>query len=1300
MKTAWQAVGWLTLGWMSLGGCSEPETRDEAPPASHTAHRQGVGATVPAQLVRDIHSSQGSTPGSSPSYFTVSGSNAYFFASEASSGRELWKTDGTAAGTRLVKDFVPGTSSPSGLPQTNPPRAADDPPLVALGGQVYFSLAHTSWSLELWRTDGTATGTVQVKDFCPLACSNSLRFLMAFNGRLFFALNDTEGAEPWTSDGTEVGTQRLANISPGSGSSSPHAFTAWKGALYFLATSSSASGEELWRTDGTPAGTVRVALGSSYSKITALAPVGDVLYFAASDASGEELWRTDGTLAGTRKVSDLNPGSASSSPRALTAAGGRLYFVANTDMGSGLWVTDGTADGTVMLQQGLYDTPRSLAPLGQRLFFVSGDLQTGMEPWVTDGTPEGTQMLANLWPDKPSRAYSSDPGVLSTVGNSLYFTANLPDAQGSLWVTDGTPEGTQRVSGGPDGLGIVDIRGGGAALGGQLLVSGLNPSALSGFDPFMTDGTSEGTRRVKNINPPRSSSSPAELTAAGGRLYLRASDGTSGSELWTSDGTPAGTRLLDLKPGASSSQPQELKALGDWVLFFSSFRREELWRSDGTAAGTLRLKTFQPLPTSNQFGRAVLFEGFHYFTAVDSGGLELWRSNGTPEGTSRVIDLMPGAQSGMLDSELFSMGNRLYFMGNDGVRGQSLWRTDGTETGTQLVRENISPLRHFVDRNGTLFFAGDVSLWKSDGTGAGTQKVRSHSISISSLTLLDGTLYYFAGNELWRSTGTSGGTTKVATFDTQNTAISAPLVPMRGALFFSVQSPIGNELWRSDGTLQGTGLFREFLPGPASGVDHNQPFLVLHPEELLLLVASDESTGREIWATDGVDSWRVTDIAPQEGNTNPTSLMRMGDFVYFTADDGTGAEPWRIPVQALVDTTPPSLTCPANRPPLEATAPGGALVTYPPAVASDDRTSVLNVTYSQTSGTTFPLGTHTVTATVKDTAGNATSCSFQVQVRDTQPPTLTCPASLFRQATGPDGAAVSYSSARSSDTVSAVTLSYSHASGSTFPVGGTSVLVTATDASGNSKQCHFAVTVRDSTPPSITCPAPVFAEATLPSGTLASYPDATATDIVTPSPEVTYQPVPGTLLPFGLTSVVATAKDASGNTAACSFTMTVRDTTPPEVSCPEDLTTEPTREEGRPVDFPPATAHDAVTPEPELTYDPAPGSTFPLGTTIVTVQARDAAANSASCFFRVTVPRELTVPDAGTDAGPQPPDDAGTQPTDDAGTQPGTDGGVSTPPEEDTSGCGCSADSPAASAGWGALLLLGWTVTRRRARRG
>ncbi|MFY1825817.1 kelch repeat-containing protein [Myxococcus fulvus] len=180
-------------------------------------------------------------------------------------------------------------------------------------------------------------------------------------------------------------------------------------------------------------------------------------------------------------------------------------------------------------------------------------------------------------------------------------------------------------------------------------------------------------------------------------------------------------------------------------------------------------------------------------------------------------------------------------------------------------------------------------------------------------------------------------------------------------------------------------------------------------------------------------------------------------FTYRATDCGLDSNVATVTVDVSDD--PPTLTCPADVV-VDATSASGAVVTYPPATASDNGGPQPTVTYSHPSGSTLPLGDTTVTVTAVDSSGQQATCTFLVTVRDTTAPTLTCPADIQVQSDAQGGAEVTYTVPPPTDTAGAVTVTTSHPSGSRFPSGRTRVTVTATDAAGNSSRCEFDVTVQ------------------------------------------------------------------------------------------------------------------------------------------------------------------------------------------------------------------------------------------------
>ena len=227
-------------------------------------------------LVKDIAERGGSTP----TQFTKVGDRLFFVAADNRHGRELWMTDGTPAGTVLVRDIRKG------------PFDSDPGRLVAVGDLLFFRAETKRHGSELWKSDGTRGGTVLVKDINPGPRGSMYNSIGAFGqmealgNTLFFRANDGEtGSEIWTSDGTAAGTRLVKDIWPGHHESFPMMLTAFGNEVFFDAEDDE-HGEELWKTDGSPDGTVLVKdinPGPDRSTPLQLTPAGNTLYFTAND---------------------------------------------------------------------------------------------------------------------------------------------------------------------------------------------------------------------------------------------------------------------------------------------------------------------------------------------------------------------------------------------------------------------------------------------------------------------------------------------------------------------------------------------------------------------------------------------------------------------------------------------------------------------------------------------------------------------------------------------------------------------------------------------------------------------------------------------------------------------------------------------------------------------------------------------------------------------------------------------------------------------------------------------------------
>jgi len=344
--------------------------------------------------------------------------------------------------------------------------------------------------------------------------------------------------------------------------------------------------------------------------------------------------------------------------------------------------------------------------------------------------------------------------------------------------------------------------------------------------------------------------------------------------------------------------------------------------------------------------------------------------------------------------------------------------------------------------------------------------------------------------------------------------------------------------------------------------------------------------------------------------------------VFCSATDAGGTSTGSFPV-LVSDTTPPELSVPSD------ITSADPVVAFS-ATAVDAINGPVDVSCSPASGSTFATGTTTVRCTAVDSSANLSVGFFRVIIT-TGPPVLALPEDILAEATGPDGAVVTYEVTSEGGG----TLACTPASGSTFALGTTAVSCTATNGFGSTTG-GFNVTVHDPIRPELTLPSEITVETSSPTGVVVTF-VATAYDLVDGDRPVDCVPASGSNFPLGVTTVSCTASDTRGNVATGTFDVTVNpapvDTTPPTLTLPGTITAEATSPGGAIVTFVASATDDVDGPRP-VTCAPASGSAFALGTTTVTCSASDTSANVASGSFLVvvqdTTPPTLSLPSQET----------------------------------------------------------------------
>jgi ELWxxDGT repeat protein len=888
-----------------LGHASRPAPRRlpvRDPVVPELRHRPDGGPR------KDIRVTPNAFAGLEPAHIAGHGSIAFFAGRSDAHGVELWKSDGTPAGTALVADIWPGAEV-LGKETTGSSNPAD---IQSVGGLVYFMADDGNSGLEVWRSDGTAAGTFLLKDIAPGRAGSVMTTADGFRvhpvgGFVLFPADDIDhGREWWRTDGTPAGTAMVVDLCPGPCSGldfGPGAV--FDGLLYFSGEGASFD-RELWRTDGTAAGTMLVANIDPVGEGTPyfLTAAQSMLFFTAFDqAHGGELWATDGTAAGTRLVKDISPGPASSVPALMTAVGDRVFF-RGSDPASGYepWTSDGTAAGTRLVADiapgPTHSYPWSFVTLGVKACFTAEYVLNQREVFCTDG---GAPTLL-----VDSQGAAQD---LLVHQGQIVFTATLANTR-RLWWSDGTAAGTRPVGSVNPTYPPYEP----ASVGNRVFLAGYASSFFSyEIELWASDGTDGGTAQVLDVASV--SSNPHSLTSTGDRVVF-AADGPNGIEPWGSDGNAAGTdELGDFCGGTCGSLPADdgflrspFARAGGYVVFQggSNGTGREPWRTDGTPAGTQPLADAVPGPIGSEPEMFVTAASKAFFFARSPVGTDIWTTDGTPAGTSPAPPL-PG-ETFFYPWRAAAVQDTLYISGGQGEYGSELFKSDGTVAGTGLV-EDLTPgpmgttIVEMTASGTNLYFRPNHTqqLYRSDGTASGTYAIPSAAWDVAQVTDVHGTVFFRArssnsGAELWKTDGTEAGTVLVSDI-VPGLVGSTPsqLVDVDGTLYFTANDAAhGVELWRSDGTAAGTQMVRDIVPGPAGSV----PSSLTEVNGRLYFAAYEPGTGVELWTSDGTPAGTqlVQDFAPGGASSSPSKLTVSGSTLFFVANDGaSGREPWALP---------------------------------------------------------------------------------------------------------------------------------------------------------------------------------------------------------------------------------------------------------------------------------------------------------------------------------------------------------------------------------------------------------------------
>ena len=735
----------------------------------------------------------------SPDDLTSAGGLLYFSAVHPQFGKEAWRSDGTAEGTFQIGDLSSGSSSPYGFCERN--------------DTVYF-IATADAQTSLYATDGTEENTAVAATFpeylaAPDHNAESLKEIMELGDTIYFGLRN---AQTYMNDiyrYVSGDTISLCYAFPQNSMRYPALFYQLKDhILLSVAYPNPRSPDELWlmKIDGSGAGVYDTLHLSSYNwNYWEHQESDSVVYFEYAG----HLQRTDGTSEGTYPLNDLYLNSNTPVGQQLfLLTGNRIWFTPmNDSVGTEPWIQKLTSNEPSLVRD--INLTRGFAQMeivhaDEELLLFTATSENEAELWETSAGLSSASMIKGGF--EPYAG--SKPRNFLWFGNELYFSANDTSAQyegntvnasSNLWKSDGTPEGTMKVSdfitgyktsayGSFEGAEMAELN-------GKILLGGSLPNEdkyLVDVELYATDGTAEGFTMVKNINntadPFNLYSNPFALRKAGNRVFFGATTEMEGTELWVTDGSESGTHMVkdidDYGNHSSLSDVQNhhnLTPFGDRLLFtpYDGIHDRELWISDGTETGTKRQTDILPGGYGYSIEHLSTFNDKCVFWVdpADSGVPEtMWITDGTPEGTGPIRNLEPPSTYwNITEHPLGNLNGTLYFTGTDSVHGFELWKTDGTPEGTMMVMDIFKGQGHslpegFVSNGDKFYFIassgiGNTLLWESDGTAEGTLPVegwdKTGMRDYSNITRSGGYLYFTAmdlenGQALYRFyTGTS-----------------------------------------------------------------------------------------------------------------------------------------------------------------------------------------------------------------------------------------------------------------------------------------------------------------------------------------------------------------------------------------------------------------------------------------------------------------------------------------------------------------------------------------------------------------
>jgi ELWxxDGT repeat protein len=459
-------------------------------------------------------------------------------------------------------------------------------------GLLYFNADDGEHGLELWVTDGTHNGMKLLRDINPNDDSNPVIVSTELDDILLFVARDNNRIGLWATDGTEEGTKFLKYLDFNFSSSygivnSYYNYIKFKDEVYFVASIPKESNFELWKTDGTPEGTVIVKdlQSQKMSKPNGLLLLNDKLFFQVYNSKNDisEIWSTDGTKENSLKLLDTVTMVPNNYVYSLKDFHERIFIVDTANNQKVLWSTDGTSDGTIPLTNNLNEfelNMRTFALLGTRLYFTGRFSNGELVLFTSDGTQEGTKRLQTLSENINAELRLFTP--FKKVEQNFYFSI-LEGGNHWLWTSTGTSESTIKIT-----ESLKDLN------SEKFIEDGTTAYFVAtddehGKELWVSDGTKDGTHIVKDIVEGSIGSDIWFFPNMkdGKALFTTVTSPKNYTE-WVTDGTEAGTKILQEGLTDLATTLNINKLTKDNILFVerSTSDTTRIWCSDFTTEGT------------------------------------------------------------------------------------------------------------------------------------------------------------------------------------------------------------------------------------------------------------------------------------------------------------------------------------------------------------------------------------------------------------------------------------------------------------------------------------------------------------------------------------------------------------------------------------------------------------------------------------------------------------------------------------------------------------------------------------------